>query len=129
MSNTFTKQQTTGLVILGVVFWFTAALMVQFTGDFFFNGEAIRITMAFLLAIPVLLFFLAITIAALRIERNQTFEAVSIMTMVALLLDGLAMAFFRELYHSSYQVSHYGASWIMWGAGMGLLIAYIRSKT
>jgi hypothetical protein len=45
-----------------------------------------------------------------------------ILTFTATICDGIALAFFRNIYSDSFDVALNGASLILWGAGMDLLI-------
>jgi hypothetical protein len=51
------------------------------------------------------------------------------MTFTATFLDAIALTWYRQLYSESFEVALYGAAWILWGAGLGLLFSlYLDHK-
>jgi len=56
-------------------------------------------------------------------RRGQYFAAISLDTLVALMLDGLAMGWARGLYGTDPARIADAAGTILWGAGLGMLIA------
>ena len=113
---------------LGVVFWFNAVLIIRFCGATVFTAGNPWLLLFFGLAIPLTLLSLLITKAVARLRLADLLEPVVIMTLTAAMLDGLALAWFRSLYSGSFEVALHGAAWILWGAGLGLLLAYLFSK-
>lgn len=110
---------------LGVVFWFNAAMIIRFCGPAVFTAGNPWLLLFFGLAIPLTLLSLLITKAIARRRLADLLEPVVIMTLTAAMLDGLALAWFRSLYSASLEVALHGAAWILWGAGFGLLLAYL----
>lgn len=113
---------------LGVVFWFNAAMIVRVCGASVFTAGNPRLLLFFGLAIPLTLLSMYITKAIAKLRFADLLEPVVLMTLTATMLDGLALAWFRQLYSSSFEVALHGAAWIFWGAGLGLLFAYILDK-
>ena len=116
------------LVILGIVFWFTGAMSVKFLGSSVFSESNPYRILFFALLFPISYIFIYISIKIAKLEKSEIFYAVAIMTMVATLLDGSALTWFSQLYADSHEVAHYGAAWILWGAGVGLLLAYFMTE-
>lgn len=112
---------------LGIVFWFNAAMIIRFCGATVFTAGNPWLLLFFGLAIPLTLLSLLTTKAIARLRLVDLLEPVVIMTLTAALLDGLALAWFRSLYSTSFEVALHGAAWILWGAGLGLLFAYLLS--
>lgn len=56
-------------------------------------------------------------------RRGQYFAVISVGTLVALMLDGLAMGWARGLYGTDPARVADAAGTILWGAGVGMLIA------
>ena len=46
------------------------------------------------------------------------------MTFTATTFDAVALIGFRSLYSESFEVALHGAAWILWGAGLGLMLGY-----
>jgi len=83
-----------------------------------YNGAG-RI-MFFALIIPGTVPFLLVTLRLAAIPRSQTFLVVSVMVMSAILLDGIALAWFSVLYQSNvHYIAGVGGT-IFWGAGLVL---------
>lgn len=114
-------------VALGILFWFEAALFVRAFGDRVFDmGIAHAMTyFAALLVCPMLVWLVALVA---RVPSNTMVLPTIIMTMSALLLDGVAMTLSPALYGGMNETLTYGAAWILWGAGCGLLSAMLLSK-
>lgn len=113
---------------LGVVFWFNAAMIIRFCGAAVFTAGNPRLLLFFGLAIPLTLLSMYITKAIAQLRFADLLEPVVLMTLTATMLDGLALAWFRQLYSSSFEVALHGAAWILWGAGLGLLFALMFKR-
>ena len=111
-------------VILGIIFWFNAAIIVRLVGRSVFSDENINLIFAFIIAIPLTILSILITKSISGFRYSQLLKPVAIMTFTATFLDGIALAWFRELYSNSFEVALFGAAWILWGAGLGLLFSY-----
>jgi Family of unknown function (DUF5367) len=112
-------------VFLGIVFWFNGAMIVRFLGEKVLTENNPNLIFGFLLAIPVTIVTLIITKYLSGIKFNELLKPVVIMTFTATLCDGIALTWFRPLYSNSFEVALHGAALILWGAGLGLLFAYI----
>ena len=108
-------------VLLGILFWFLGALIVRYTGEFFFTGSSLLKITLFVLLFPLSYVFILIA----NPKPSETLECVVIMTYSASFLDGLALTFFRQLYGESIEVCLFGAAAILFGAGTGLLLGHI----
>ncbi|ELK44197.1 hypothetical protein QRD89_18520 [Halobacillus sp. ACCC02827] len=127
MTKPLTKRQAGGFVLFGILFWFVGAMSVRLIGDTFFTSGNPWLFFAFFLGLPAGYFFIKTATAFIPIAREKIFEAVAIMTTSAVLFDGIFLTFFRQLYHSDFEVSHYGAAWILWCGGVGLALGYYYS--
>jgi hypothetical protein len=115
------------LIILGVVFWLTAAMSVKLLGnDVFTENSSYKIIM-FAMLFPVSYLFIFISRKVAKLEKSEILHAVVIMTITATFCDGIALTWFRKLYAETYEVSHYGSAWILFGLGVGLLIGYFMT--
>jgi hypothetical protein len=112
-------------VALGVVFWFNAAMIIRFAGTRVFTENNPNLIWMYLIAIPITVLSIILTKFLSGFSYNALLKPVVIMTLVATILDGIALSWFGGLYGDSQEVRLYGAALILWAAGLGLLIAYI----
>jgi hypothetical protein len=109
---------------LGVVFWFTAAMIIRFWGSTVFSENNPMMLLFFVLAIPVTFVFMYVTTLVAKVRFDELLKPVVIMTFTATFLDAIALAWFRSLYSESFEVALHGAAWIFWGVGLGLLFSF-----
>lgn len=112
-------------VALGIAFWYQAAMIIKYFGDSVFSANNPKLPLFFFLAIPITIASMYITALICKLKLNELLRPVVIMTFTATFLDGIALAWFRQLYSNSFEVALNGGAWILWGAGLGLLFAYI----
>jgi hypothetical protein len=115
-------------VVLGVVFWFGAALLVRILGEAVFTPNNPLLIVMFVVAIPIGRLFIWVAQRLGKLGDDAVFAPAVMMTQVALLLDGIAITWFPQLYGESHTTVMLGAALIMWGAGIGLIIAWIMAK-
>ena len=122
MSNLVLRPSQIGvLAAYGVALWFGAALMMRVIGPLgAFHGPGTVLLYA--LVIPATVPFVLLARKVAGLARDQTALGIAIVTGVAALLDGAALAWFRPLYG----VDPLGAAAaILWGAGVGLVLGVI----
>jgi hypothetical protein len=112
-------------VILGIIFWFSGAMTVRAAGNLVFSENNPMMIAAFILAVPITLILLYITKLVAKIQYAEMYRAIVIMTYTATFLDGIALTWFGGLYGNTFEVRLYGAAWILWGAGLGLLLGHL----
>ncbi len=117
-------QQLAVLIILGVTFWFVAAMAVRFGSQAGFFGPTASI-IAFALGIPICWLSVLLIKKAARLEAGQTVPGIAIGVVAATFCDGIALTWGRELYGSDPAEITLGAAWILWGVGLFLLFAYL----
>jgi hypothetical protein len=115
-------------IVLGIIFWFNAAMIIRFTGDRVFTENNAMLPWFYLLAIPATALSIYITKLLCHFSYSQLLRPVVIMTFTATFLDGIALAWFKTLYSDSMEVVLHGAAWILWAVGLGLLIAYYLER-
>ena len=117
-------------VALGTAFWYQAAMIIRFFGESVFTQNNPKLILFYFLAIPVTLLSIYLTKLISKLPYSELLKPVVVMTFTATFLDGIALAWFRQLYSNSFEVGLYGAALILWGAGLGLLFAfYLDSKS
>jgi Family of unknown function (DUF5367) len=114
-------------VLLGVVFWFNGAMTVKLLGNYVFTESSPYKFIMFLTLFPTIYVFFLICRKIANIQKSEMLKAVVIMTITASFCDEIAFIQFRQIYSESYEVSHYGAAWILTGVGVGLLIAWLMN--
>ena len=114
------KSKQLKYMLLGALFWFVAALIIRYTGEFFFSSNLLIIIL-FILLFPLSYVFILIA----NPEPSETLESVAIMVYTASFLDGLALTFFRQLYGETLEICLLGAASILFGIGVVLLLGHI----
>jgi hypothetical protein len=123
-----TTNQSLILAVYGVVLWFAAANLVRIIGPMgAFDGLMGLISFALVIPGTVPAIYGARWIAKLR--RDQTALAIAVVTAAALLLDGIAHAWFPQLYGTDPALIVKGAAAIFWGAGVGLVLGLIMNRS
>ena len=120
-------RQTGTLGVIGMVLWFIAAILLRNIGPLgaFEGGNRVLL---YALTIPGTMPFIGMTQKLARLASNQIAIGIAIVTATALLLDGVAVAWFPRLYgHELAQVTNSAAA-ILWGAGVGLILAFLLNK-
>jgi hypothetical protein len=115
------------LIILGIVFWFIAAMTVKLLGNAVFTEYNLYRLLMFAATFPISFVFIQITVKIAKLKKDEILNAVVIMTITATFLDGIAITWFRQLYAESFETALYGAAWILFGAGVGLLFGYVMT--
>lgn len=123
-----TKNKTSLYIYLGIIFWFTAAMIVRFGSSTVFSQGNPLLFVMFLVAFPVTAIFLYVTMKIGKLQQSELLKPVVIITATAAALDGIAMTWFHQLYSSSFEVSFYGSALILWGVSLGLVFAYTFSN-
>jgi hypothetical protein len=122
-----TTTQAIILAIYGAVLWFAAAMLVRTLGPMgALNGGWGLLTYTLVIPGTVPAIIAARPLAKLR--RDQTILGIAVVTATALLLDGIAHAWFPAIYGTDPALIIKGAAAIFWGAGVGLVLAFIMNK-
>jgi hypothetical protein len=121
-----TTKQVIILAVYGAVLWFLAAMLVRTIGPMgALDGFGRMITYA--LVIPGTVPAILIGRALAKLSRDQTAMSLIVITATALLLDGIAHAWFPSLYGSDPTLIVKGTAVIFWGAGVGLVLGLIMN--
>jgi hypothetical protein len=122
-----TNSQTFFLVIIGAALWFLAAIILRIVAPMgALEGPTRALT--YTLVIPGTLPFVYLTKMLVKLRADQIFTGIGVVTAAALLIDGVVVAWFPALYGGALpQVTNCAAA-ILWGAGVGLVLAFILNK-
>lgn len=119
--------QTILLILIGAALWFLAAVMLRIVAPMgALEGSARAITYA--LIVPGTLPFVWGTRVLVKLRRDQIAIGIAVVTATALLIDGIVVAWFPVVYGSSLPQVTNSAAAILWGAGVGMLLAFILNK-
>ncbi len=122
-----TTGQSLYLMIIGAALWFLAAVILRIVAPMgALEGSARAITYA--LIIPGTLPFVVLTKVLVKLRHDQITIGIAVVTATALLIDGVVVAWFPEVYGKGLpQVTNCAAT-ILWGAGVGLVLAFMLNK-
>lgn len=140
MSDTSLTQDNTGtrlplsasqivtMAIFGAVLWLLAALTLRYLGPMgIYEGTSRAVLYALIVPGTVPFVLLARRIGGLA--SNQIGIAYAVGTTSAMLLDGLALAWFPALYGGTPELVAGAGAAILWGAGVGQLLAFLFNRT
>jgi hypothetical protein len=115
--------QVSILVLQGIVEWYLAAWFVKHVGPLgIFQGPSQAIIYG--LAVPAVLAAVLLARWSVSFPREATLLPTAIVASTAMLLDGLALAWFqRPVYGDNSAIVAAGAGWILWGVGISIIIA------
>jgi hypothetical protein len=110
------------MALQGMVFWLGFAIFVRVLEPFGLLQGTVKVVM-FVLAVLITVALMVAIRAVMGYPAARMVEAIGIITGVAIMLDGLAFGFFPELYgrEAAHQVA--GAGLILWGGGVGMMVA------
>ena len=122
-----TTKQTLALAIIGAVLWFAAAVLLRTIGP---NGafQGNRHILLYALTIPATVPFIWLVQKLVRLANNRIAIGYSLATATALRLDGVAVAWFPALYGSDLPQVANSAAAILWGAGVGMVLAFVMNR-
>jgi hypothetical protein len=103
------------LIILGAVFWFLAAMPVRYVPSIFDAGWWSVVLLVG--SLPGAWAFIKLVLWIVRLPDQRSLMAISIATITALFLDGLAMTWVPQLYGGDPGAALRGAGWILFGVG------------
>lgn len=120
----FTRRQIGILLAMGALLWFVAAMLIRVIGPMgAFDGS--NRTWLYLLVIPgTLPFIFAIRrVAGLAVRQHGL--GVAVVTMAAMLIDGIALAWFPWIYADTIELVAAAGAVILWGAGVGMALGFL----
>lgn len=117
-----TRFQKLGSIAVGVTLWLVFIFVVR-SIPWAFDGSW-RSILLFLLSIPLTYGFVVFLKRAVSLDAQSIFQATALATMPALLLDSFVFTFISSWYGATEARVRHGAGFILWGAGMGMLMAW-----
>ncbi len=127
-SEKLSVKKTSLAVILGIAFWLNGAIVINQMGDYILTDNNNLRSVGLLIAIPVTVITVIIAKYLLGLPYSKMVKPIVLMTLTATFCDTIALTWFQSLYSNSTDIAFHGAALILWGAGLGLLIAYYLEK-
>lgn len=119
--------QVLTLVIIGAVLWFLAATLLRTIGPMGALNGSTRFVL-YVVTIVGTVPFVWLTQKMVKLPANRIGIGYSLATATALLLDGVAVAWFPALYGDDPAQVTNSAAAILWGAGVGMVLAFLMNK-
>jgi hypothetical protein len=115
------------LAIYGIVLWFLAALMIRYgtpSGVFSRQGNV----PVYAVTAASCFFLVRLMAASPRLSAGQLLPAVALACLVALLCDGVAIAWLPSLYGNDLTLLLPGIAWLSFAVGLCLLFAMVAER-
>jgi hypothetical protein len=117
----FTTSQLAILIASGWVFWFVGAMICRVIGDMgWFDGSARLLVYAALVPGTVPVVLLARHLA--KLADDQVALGIAIVTAAAIMLDGIALAWFPALYGQGIDQTAASGAVILWGGAVAIAL-------
>lgn len=121
-------RQTAILAVLGAVLWLGAALLLRALAPLGVHDGAARVAL-YAAIVPGSWPFVLLLVRAARLAPAQRLGGVAVALAVAMLLDGLALAWAPGLYGATLVDAAGAGAVILWGAGVILVLAALSART
>jgi hypothetical protein len=123
----FRTRQTIILASFGALLWFGAAMLLRTLGPMgVFDGAWHFIL--YMAVIPGTWPFIILAQRLAGLAQDQIALGITSVTASAALLDGVAFAWFPEIYSSNPTLAAASAGAVLWGVGVGLVLGLIRNR-
>lgn len=119
--------QIVTMAIFGALLWFLAAMTLRYLGPMGIYEGANRAVL-YVLIVPVTVPFVLLARRLGGLAPNQIGVAYAVGTTSAMLLDGLALAWFPALYGGTPELVAGAGAAILWGAAVGQLLAFVFNR-
>jgi hypothetical protein len=117
----FTTGQRAILIVFGWIFWFVGALICRVVGEMgWFDGAARVLVYAALVPGTVPVVLLARRMA--KLADDQVALGIAIVTAAAVMLDGIALAWFPALYGPGIEQTAATGAVILWGGFVAIAL-------
>jgi hypothetical protein len=121
------RTQTFTCVALGIVLWAVAVALIRVIAPMgALEGTARALT--YLLVIPGTFPFLLLSKRIAGLPSDKTAIGVAVMTAAAILLDGIALAWFPHIYGDTVEIIAAAGAVILWGGGVGLVLSFLMNR-
>ncbi len=122
-SPRLSTEQAALMAICGVALWLAAAVLLRWLAAAGALDGSMRLYVYFL-TIPGTVPFVFALRRIGKLSADQLIPAYSLATAMALLCDGIAVAWFPSLYGANPDHVRLAAAAVLWGAGVGVFLAF-----
>jgi Family of unknown function (DUF5367) len=112
---------------IGAGFWLVFVVLIRVGGEYLFIDRNPWLLGLFIISIPLAWVLIKIVTTITKVEGNRALTATVIVTITAMLLDGVALTWFQSWYGLEPTKLVLVGAWLLWGAGMGLVMGYWES--
>ena len=109
------------LLLVSVGLWVLATLYIHFVPSAF--TSPLQSALGFLTAVPIGWLCIRLVRRSAKLDRRQLVSGTALVGAVAMMIDGLALRFFPQIYSSNPDVFRPVSAWLLWGYGVSLAIA------
>lgn len=120
-------RQTVILAVLGALLWLGAALLLRALAPLGVHDGAARVAL-YAAIVPGSWPFVLLLVRAAGLAPHQRLGGVAVALAVAMLLDGLALAWAPGLYGTAPADAAGAGAVILWGAGVILVLAVLSAR-
>ena len=117
------RRQMTIIGVFGLTLWLAAALLLRAIGPMGVYDGTARVIL-YLAIIPGTYPALLLLRRLAGLADGQMVHAMAFGTAVAILMDGIALAWFPDLYGAGVDLHAGAGGTILWGGGVGLALAF-----
>lgn len=122
-----TPRQFLILAAIGVALWYGAGLLLHWlAAGGWLAGDARALVYA--LTVPGTLPFILLTRRVAGLGAEQLLTGVAVVTTTALLIDGVVVAWFPQVYGETAERVLAASAAVLWGAGVGLALAMLFNR-
>lgn len=116
------------LVGFGFLIWFGAAVLLKYLGSMGAYDGLSRVWLV-LSTIPATVPLVLLIMVGAGLGRDRLAVGVSIVVATTLLLDGIALVWWPDLYGDTADQVFGAAAAIIWGAGVGLALGHLLNRS
>jgi hypothetical protein len=115
------------LIALGATLWLLAALLLRFLAPMGVYDGMGRYAL-YLLIIPGTFPFILLVRYFARLAPDQTGMGVAVVTAAAILLDGISLGWFPQLYGEGVENAANAGAAILWGGGIAITLGVLMNR-
>src|SRR5262249_33035093 len=115
-------------LFIGAAIWFGALLLIRFSGSVVFSTQSLWLPLLFFGTIPGSWASIKVCLPLGGASLQNAVPAVALMSIAALLLDGIAFTWFPFAYGNEPQAIHLGAAWLLWAVGVFLAVSFLVAQ-
>jgi len=115
-------------IVMGTIFWLGAALTIRLISDSLLQQSQWYMVLFGLVCVPLSYGFMFGIAQVTGLGFGQLLRPMVLATLTATTLDAVALTWFRTLYSQTDTGGLLGAALILFGAGMGLLLALLHEQ-